>query len=187
MTLFPGIHWPSITLHPSNWEVKCVFMQGDSSGFSKVSQKGSKTLRTTKEMITNVQLWNPSFIITQIQCCFRTAEWTAYSHCPVLWVSIKRRLSNTWYRNNVAISNIPKFILSLWSSKYQRLAPLNNSQINKNNKRYIISIFYFKKYIQSLYNMSDFCQEQLETQTQKFQGKLNPTRLTTLFLKHLLS
>lgn len=101
-------------------------------------------------MITNIQLWNSSFIITQIQWCFRTAERTAYSHCPVLRVSIKPRLPNTWYRNNVAFSNIPKFILSLWSSKYQRLAPLNNSQINKTTKE----IYHFYLLFQEIYTES---------------------------------
>lgn len=106
---------------------------------------------------------------------------------PLPRISIKPRLSNTWCKNNVAFSNIPKFILFLWSSKYQRLAPLSNSRINKNNKRDILFLSFISRNIYSLYNTSYFCQVQPETQTQKFQEKLNPTVLTTLFFKHLLS
>lgn len=51
-------------------------------------------------------------------------------------------------------------------------------------------IYHFYLLFQEIYTESleyvILCQEQLETQTQKFQGKLNPTLLTTLF-KHLLS
>ena len=57
---------------------------------------------------------------------------------------------------------------------HQKLTPLNNLQFDRNiNKRDVsFCVFYFRKHLVSLYNMSYFCQGWLETKT--------PRPLTTL-------